>query len=95
MEIVFRFLCIKGVIKFFIQLLCIKPSVFIHDFRVNICYHFSFGVTCISLNRLNIAMCHFELTMQELGVPGCWIIREPALAKPDRHTEYVASWAGR
>ena len=51
------------------------------------------GVADVQRVDLGIAMCHFELTMQELGVPGCWIIREPALAKPDRHTEYVASWS--
>ena len=30
MVIVFGFLCIKGVIKFFIQLLCIKPVSYTH-----------------------------------------------------------------
>ena len=52
------------------------------------------GVADVQRVDMGIALCHFELTMRELGLPGGWIIREPALAKPDRHTEYVASWAG-
>ena len=53
------------------------------------------GVADVQRVDMGIALCHFELTMQELGLPGGWIVREPALAKPDRHTEYIASWAGR
>ena len=53
------------------------------------------GVADVQRVDMGIALCHFELAMRELGQPGGWIVQEPALAKPDRHTEYVASWAGR
>jgi hypothetical protein len=39
-----------------------------------------------------IAMCHFELTAGELGLSGAWQVDEPAIAKPDGMTEYIASW---
>jgi hypothetical protein len=42
-----------------------------------------------------IAMCHFELTANELGLAGSWQIDEPAIEKPDEMTEYVASWRQR
>ena len=53
------------------------------------------GVADVQRVDMGIALCHFELAMRELGQPGGWIVQEPALAKPDRHTEYIASWAGR
>ena len=43
---------------------------------------------------LGIAMCHFELSAQEIGLPGRWEVREPAPARPDDRTEYVVSWVG-
>ncbi len=39
-----------------------------------------------------IAMCHFELTANELGLGGKWTIDEPSIQKPDELTEYIASW---
>lgn len=44
---------------------------------------------------MGIAMCHFELTAAELGMPGRWTVAEPTLAKPDVLTEYVVSWIGQ
>lgn len=41
---------------------------------------------------MGIAMCHFELTAHELGLPGKWVSMEPAIAKPDKLTEYSVSW---
>ncbi|MBN1995345.1 MAG: nitroreductase [Anaerolineae bacterium] len=41
---------------------------------------------------MGIAMCHFELAANELGLPGKWEIREPNLEKPDDLTEYTVSW---
>ncbi len=41
---------------------------------------------------MGIAMCHFELTARELGLPGRWVIDDPRIAKPDETTEYTASW---
>jgi hypothetical protein len=43
---------------------------------------------------MGIAMCHFELTAQELGLVGRWEVDEPAIEKPDAMTEYIASWIG-
>jgi nitroreductase len=36
----------------------------------------------------------FELTANELGLKGKWVIQEPKIEKPDRLTEYTVSWAG-
>ncbi|RPI72032.1 MAG: nitroreductase [Desulfobacteraceae bacterium] len=41
---------------------------------------------------MGIAMSHFELTAQEAGLFGQWIIHEPNIAKPDGLTEYTVSW---
>ena len=47
---------------------------------------------------LGIAMCHFELTAQELSLKGRWIVQEPPIEKPqevssrDNLMEYIASW---
>jgi len=41
---------------------------------------------------MGIAMCHFALTAEELGLRGRWRVQEPAIEKPDALTEYVASW---
>jgi hypothetical protein len=41
---------------------------------------------------MGIAMSHFELTADELGVKGTWVIREPKIERPDRMTEYTVSW---
>lgn len=44
---------------------------------------------------MGIAMCHFELTAREQGLEGKWIIQKPAIARPDKLTEYTASWISR
>ena len=41
---------------------------------------------------MGIAMCHFALAAEELGLRGAWTIREPAIEKPDKLTEYIVSW---
>jgi hypothetical protein len=41
---------------------------------------------------MGIAMSHFELTANELGLMGEWRVREPDIEKPDEHTEYTVSW---
>lgn len=48
----------------------------------------------VDLQRVDIgiAMCHFDLTAQEAGLTGQWIISEPDIEKPDRLTEYIVSW---
>lgn len=40
---------------------------------------------------MGIAMCHFELTAQELGLKGQWAIVDPQIEAPE-NTEYTASW---
>jgi nitroreductase len=41
---------------------------------------------------MGIAMSHFELTANEKGLAGSWMVDEPAVAKPDSLTEYTATW---
>ncbi|HVO65820.1 MAG TPA: nitroreductase family protein [Syntrophales bacterium] len=43
---------------------------------------------------MGIAMSHFELTANEIGLKGKWIVREPQVKKPDSLTEYTVSWYG-
>ena len=50
------------------------------------------GVADVQRLDMGIAMCHFELSAMELGLSGKWSIAEPALEKPDKHTEYTVSW---
>jgi len=40
---------------------------------------------------MGIAMCHFELAVNELNVHGRWVNEEPEIKKPES-TEYIASW---
>ena len=41
---------------------------------------------------MGIAMCHFELTARELGLPGMWVNTNPGIDKLDDLTEYIVSW---
>lgn len=41
---------------------------------------------------MGIAMCHFALAAEELGLRGAWTVRDPAIQKPDALTEYIVSW---
>jgi hypothetical protein len=41
---------------------------------------------------MGIAMAHLELTAREAGIEGRWVVDDPGLAVPDRHTEYVTTW---
>jgi nitroreductase len=41
---------------------------------------------------IGIAMCHFELTVRELGLTGYWVIDEPDIKRPDQSMKYVVSW---
>lgn len=42
---------------------------------------------------LGIAMCHWELTAHELGLPGRWLL-QPADIAGASSVEYIASWVG-
>ena len=41
---------------------------------------------------MGIAMSHFELTAQEMGLKGEWVVEEEAEKQPDEMTEYIVSW---
>jgi nitroreductase len=41
---------------------------------------------------MGIAMSHFELAVEELGLGGRWILDEPDVERPDTLTEYTATW---
>jgi len=43
---------------------------------------------------LGIAMCHFQLTAEELGLKGRWEVRAEELPGADESLEYIASWNG-
>jgi len=44
---------------------------------------------------MGIAMCHFELTVREMGMSGQWIHSEQGIEKPDKLTEYIVTWQQR
>jgi len=41
---------------------------------------------------MGIAMCHFEMTARQLGLPGGWQVAEPDIRRLDESTEYIVSW---
>jgi hypothetical protein len=43
---------------------------------------------------MGIAMSHFELTANERGLKGNWVVKDPQIDKPDRMIEYTVSWVG-
>ena len=56
---------------------------------------FMFGILRLAdLQRVDvgIAMCHFEMTANELGLRGKWATADPGLAVPDGDTEYIVTW---
>ena len=50
------------------------------------------GGTDLQRVDMGIAMSHFELAANELGLEGEWRTRDPAIARPNDLTEYIASW---
>jgi hypothetical protein len=52
------------------------------------------GVEDLQRVDIGIAMCHFELTLREQGIPGRWVVRPPGIPLPDELTEYSATWEG-
>jgi hypothetical protein len=50
------------------------------------------GIFDLQRVDMGIAMCHFDLTMKEQGIPGRWINEKPEIRKLDNLTEYTASW---
>ncbi len=53
------------------------------------------GVADMQRIDMGIAMCHFELTAEELGLTGRWVREDPGLSRPDDLTSYVATWVPR
>lgn len=51
------------------------------------------GSTDMQRLDMGIAMCHFELTTEEVGLEGEWIETEPDLTSPER-CDYLVSWKG-
>ncbi|MEN8242477.1 MAG: nitroreductase family protein [Chloroflexota bacterium] len=51
-------------------------------------------VTVADMQRLDmgIAMLHYQLSAEEIGLAGDWKREEPGIQKPDALTEYVVSW---
>ncbi len=43
---------------------------------------------------MGIAMCHFELTLREMGISGSWQFANPGINTPDELIEYSISWVG-
>jgi hypothetical protein len=41
---------------------------------------------------MGIAMSHFQLTAEELGLPGRWEVQDPGTKTTDELTEYTVSW---
>mgnify|MGYP006982828216 CR=1 FL=1 len=41
---------------------------------------------------MGIAMCHFELTCNELGIKGKWVVEEPEIKNLPARTEYLVTW---
>jgi hypothetical protein len=52
------------------------------------------GLADLQRVDMGIAMCHFALTTARLGAQGKWVVAEPEIEKPDKMTEYAASWTG-
>ena len=50
------------------------------------------GIFDLQRVDMGIAMCHFDLTMNESGIEGDWLVDDPEIQKTDRLTEYAASW---
>lgn len=41
---------------------------------------------------MGIAMCHFELTAMELGLPGEWVKQAPEIELPEGEIKYLTTW---
>ena len=42
---------------------------------------------------MGIAMCHFELSVNETGQKGSWMIKDPGIKNLPGETEYITTWA--
>nr|HPI72323.1 nitroreductase family protein [bacterium] len=55
----------------------------------------SFIIADLQRVDMGIAMCHFQLTAEEMGLKGEWSVADPDIAKPNETVEYIASWTGK
>ncbi len=55
----------------------------------------SFIIADLQRVDMGIAMCHFQLTAEEMGLKGEWSVADPDIAKPSETVEYITSWAGK
>ncbi len=53
-----------------------------------------FAIADLPRVDLGIAMCHFQLTAEELGMKGRWELHEEGIPAADPMKEYIASWRG-
>jgi hypothetical protein len=44
---------------------------------------------------MGIAMCHFELTAEELGLKGAWSVKDPGASNLPEGAEYIVSWEAK
>ena len=51
-----------------------------------------FKMTDLQRVDMGIAMCHFDLTCDELGVTGKWIIEDPEIENLPELTSYLVTW---
>ena len=82
-----------------------QPWRIVHDARRN-AFHFYlcrtpgynrsqktfFKMADLQRADIGIAMCHFALTAQELGLAGTWRAADPNLTPLPERTEYIVSW---
>ncbi|MGC9523766.1 MAG: nitroreductase family protein [Anaerolineae bacterium] len=53
------------------------------------------GIADMQRIDMGIAMCHFALTAEEVGLSGRWVREMPEIATPDDRTLYVVTWVSR
>lgn len=52
----------------------------------------SFIIADLQRVDMGIAMCHFQLTAEEMELQGEWSAADPGIARPNEAVEYIASW---
>jgi len=52
----------------------------------------SFTIADLQHVDLGIALCHFQLTAEEVGMKGRWELHEESIPAADEMREYIASW---
>jgi nitroreductase len=53
------------------------------------------GVSDMQRIDMGIAMCHFELTCREMGLPVSWCAEDPGGRGLPQDTEYIATWKSK